>query len=78
VTKRFCGILAFFVRRFGPREAKIATGKAQILVPRRNQLLEEILVTDLTNHRLGSIIEKAAAAITNKGGRTSHAAIVHG
>jgi pyruvate,water dikinase len=40
-------------------------------------LLEgEILVTDLTNPDWDPIMKKAAAIITNKGGRTSHAAIV--
>ncbi|CAM2885296.1 phosphoenolpyruvate synthase [Flavobacterium frigoris] len=58
---------------------KIATGKARILnSPQEgNQLLEgEILVTDLTNPDWDPIMKKAAAIITNKGGRTSHAAIV--
>jgi pyruvate,water dikinase len=58
---------------------KIATGKARILnSPQEgNQLLEgEILITDLTNPDWDPILKKAAAIITNKGGRTSHAAIV--
>ncbi|PKH67850.1 phosphoenolpyruvate synthase [Flavobacterium sp. ALD4] len=58
---------------------KIANGKARILnSPQEgNQLLEgEILVTDLTNPDWDPIMKKAAAIITNKGGRTSHAAIV--
>ncbi|MFT7396153.1 MAG: pyruvate,water dikinase [Flavobacterium sp.] len=58
---------------------KIATGKARILnSPQEgNQLLKgEILVTDLTNPDWDPIMKKAAAIITNKGGRTSHAAIV--
>jgi pyruvate,water dikinase len=58
---------------------KIATGKARILEnPQEgHQLLEgEILVTDLTNPDWDPILKKAAAIITNKGGRTSHAAIV--
>jgi pyruvate,water dikinase len=58
---------------------KIATGKARILnnPQEGNQLLEgEILVTDLTNPDWDPIMKKAAAIITNKGGRTSHAAIV--
>lgn len=58
---------------------KIATGKARILNSPQdgNQLLEgEILVTDLTNPDWDPIMKKAAAIITNKGGRTSHAAIV--
>lgn len=36
----------------------------------------EILVTNLTNPDWDPIMKKAAAIITNKGGRTSHAAIV--
>jgi pyruvate,water dikinase len=58
---------------------KIASGKARILhnPQEGNQLLEgEILVTDLTNPDWDPIMKKAAAIITNKGGRTSHAAIV--
>lgn len=58
---------------------KIASGKARILnnPQEGNQLLEgEILVTDLTNPDWDPILKKAAAIITNKGGRTSHAAIV--
>jgi pyruvate,water dikinase len=58
---------------------KIATGKARILrSPQEgNQLLEgEILITDMTNPDWDPIMKKAAAIITNKGGRTSHAAIV--
>ncbi|UQD56510.1 phosphoenolpyruvate synthase [Flavobacterium sp. K5-23] len=58
---------------------KITTGKARILnnPQEGNQLLEgEILVTDLTNPDWDPVLKKAAAIITNKGGRTSHAAIV--
>lgn len=58
---------------------KISSGKARILhnPQEGNQLLEgEILVTDLTNPDWDPILKKAAAIITNKGGRTSHAAIV--
>jgi pyruvate,water dikinase len=58
---------------------KIATGKARILyTPQEgNQLLQgEILITDLTNPDWDPILKKAVAIITNKGGRTSHAAIV--
>jgi pyruvate,water dikinase len=58
---------------------KIATGKARILnnPQEGNQLLKgEILVTDLTNPDWDPIMKKAASIITNKGGRTSHAAIV--
>jgi pyruvate,water dikinase len=58
---------------------KIASGKARILhnPQEGNQLMEgEILVTDLTNPDWDTILKKAGAIITNKGGRTSHAAIV--
>ncbi|TDE53020.1 phosphoenolpyruvate synthase [Flavobacterium sp. GT3P67] len=58
---------------------KIASGKARILNNSQegNQLLEgEILVTDLTNPDWDPIMKRASAIITNKGGRTSHAAIV--
>ena len=59
--------------------SKIASGKARILhSPKEgNQLLEgEILITEATNPDWDPILKKAAAIITNKGGRTSHAAIV--
>ncbi len=58
---------------------KIVTGKARILKSPKDgeQLLEgEILVTDVTNPDWDPILKKSAAIITNKGGRTSHAAIV--
>ena len=58
---------------------KIATGKARILqnTEEGNQLLDgEILVTDFTNPDWDPIMKRASAIVTNKGGRTSHAAIV--
>ncbi len=58
---------------------KIATGKARILQnPQEGDQLQEgeILVTDITNPDWDPILKKAAAIVTNKGGRTSHAAIV--
>ena len=58
---------------------KIAAGKARILQsPAEADKLQkgEILVTDLTNPDWEPIMKKAAAIVTNKGGRTSHAAIV--
>ena len=58
---------------------KIASGKARILnSPQEGNLLQngEIIVTDLTNPDWDPIIKRASAIITNKGGRTSHAAIV--
>lgn len=57
----------------------IASGKARIIMSSADadKLLEgEVLVTDITNPDWDPILKKAAAIITNKGGRTSHAAIV--
>ena len=57
----------------------IASGKARLIVsPQDGHLLQkgEILVTDMTNPDWDPILKKAAAIVTNKGGRTSHAAIV--
>lgn len=58
---------------------KIASGKARILKdPSEAYKLKEgeVLVTDLTNPDWDPIMKKASAIVTNKGGRTSHAAIV--
>lgn len=58
---------------------KITSGKARILnSPQEGHLLQEgeIIVTDLTNPDWDPIMKRASAIITNKGGRTSHAAIV--
>ena len=58
---------------------KIASGKARILnSPQEGDLLQEgeIIITDLTNPDWDPIMKRASAIITNKGGRTSHAAIV--
>ena len=58
---------------------KIASGKARILNnPQEGHLLQngEIIITDLTNPDWDPIMKRASAIITNKGGRTSHAAIV--
>lgn len=58
---------------------KIRSGRARILhSPKEGKQLKEgeILVTDMTNPDWDPILKKAAAIITNKGGRTSHAAIV--
>lgn len=57
----------------------IASGVARILSsPAESWKLKtgEVLVTDITNPDWDPILKKAAAIITNKGGRTSHAAIV--
>ena len=58
---------------------KIAFGKARLLrSPQEANLLQEgeVLVTDITNPDWDPIMKRAAAIVTNKGGRTSHAAIV--
>ncbi|MCC7506395.1 MAG: phosphoenolpyruvate synthase [Saprospiraceae bacterium] len=58
---------------------KIAAGKARLLrSPKEARLLQEgeVLVTDITNPDWVPIMKHAAAIVTNKGGRTSHAAIV--
>ncbi|WP_340818099.1 phosphoenolpyruvate synthase [Methanolobus sp. WCC4] len=59
--------------------AKIATGKVHV-IPDVSQLSEfssgEILVADTTTPDWEPVMKKAAAIITNKGGRTCHAAIV--
>ena len=62
---------------------KIASGKVNILysldkrVSTGNEFLEgDILVTDMTDPDWEPIMKKASAIITNKGGRTCHAAIV--
>jgi len=58
---------------------KIATGKARIITdPRDGHQLQkgEILVTDITNPDWDTVLKKAGGIVTNKGGRTSHAAIV--
>lgn len=59
--------------------SKIATGIARILEsPKDSDKLKpgEIVVTDVTSPDWDPILKKAAAIITNKGGRTSHASIV--
>lgn len=59
--------------------SKIATGIARILQsPKDSDKLQagEIVVTDLTSPDWDPILKNAAAIITNKGGRTSHASIV--
>lgn len=58
---------------------KISTGKARIILnPRDGYQLQkgEILVTDITNPDWDPVLKKASGIVTNKGGRTSHAAIV--
>jgi pyruvate, water dikinase len=58
---------------------KIATGKVRVIQSAQHigQFQEgEILVTDKTDPDWQPIMKKAAAIITNRGGRTCHAAIV--
>lgn len=57
----------------------ITSGIARIIYsPAESHKLNkgDVLVTDITNPDWDPILKKAAAIITNKGGRTSHAAIV--
>jgi pyruvate,water dikinase len=57
----------------------LAFGTARILrSPSEADKLQagEVLVTDITNPDWDPVMKKAAAIVTNKGGRTSHAAIV--
>ena len=58
---------------------KIATGCVRV-IPNVSHIRDfqpgEILVTDITDPDWEPIMKKAAAIITNRGGRTSHAAIV--
>ncbi len=58
---------------------KIATGKVRVISNAKNMhqvLPNEILVTDMTDPDWEPIMKKAAGIITNRGGRTCHAAIV--
>jgi len=62
---------------------KIATGKVKIMYSLDKRLMEgaefeagDVLVTDMTDPDWEPIMKKAAAIVTNKGGRTCHAAIV--
>jgi pyruvate,water dikinase len=58
---------------------KIAAGRAKILnSPAESDKLQpgEILIADMTNPDWDPIMKIAAAIVTNKGGRTSHAAII--
>jgi len=62
---------------------KIASGKANILFSLDKRVFEghefkegDVLVTDMTDPDWEPIMKKASAIITNKGGRTCHAAIV--
>ena len=59
--------------------SKIVSGVARVLdSPAEAHKLQvgEILVTDITNPDWNIVLKKESVIITNKGGRTSHAAIV--
>ena len=62
---------------------KIATGKVNILFSLDKRIIEghefndgDVLVTDMTDPDWEPIMKRASAIVTNKGGRTCHAAIV--
>lgn len=58
---------------------KIATGKARIIreAAHMNELLPgEVLVTDITDPDWEPVMKIASAIVTNRGGRTCHAAII--
>ena len=58
---------------------KVATGIARVLQsPKEMDKLKkgEILITDVTSPDWDPLLQKCAAIVTNKGGRTSHASIV--
>jgi len=59
--------------------SKIATGPARVILsPKQAHLFKkgEVLVTDMTDPDWEPIMKIASAIVTDKGGRTSHAAIV--
>ena len=59
--------------------SKIATGKARVILDAKNITqfkAGEVLVTDMTDPDWEPIMKIASAIVTDKGGRTSHAAIV--
>lgn len=58
---------------------KIATGTARLLnSPREGEKLQkgDILITDTTSPDWDPLLKRVAGVVTNRGGRTSHAAIV--
>lgn len=58
---------------------KIAAGKARIILEAKDMhSLEtgEVLITDITDPDWEPVMKRAAAIVTNRGGRTCHAAIV--
>ena len=59
--------------------SKIAVGKARVILDAKNInrfKQKEILVTDMTDPDWEPIMKMSSAIVTDKGGRTSHAAIV--
>ena len=59
--------------------SKIASGQARVIMDAKNMnkfVQGEILVTDMTDPDWEPIMKIASAIVTDKGGRTSHAAIV--
>lgn len=59
--------------------SKVAVGRVRKLdSPAQGGLLQpgEVLVTDITDPDWDPVLKRASAIVTNKGGRTSHAAIV--
>ena len=58
---------------------RIGTGKARVIASLKeiNQLQEgEVLVTDMTDPDWEPVMKRASAIVTNRGGRTCHAAII--
>jgi len=90
--KDFTKITEFVMDDSAPRKTllkgiavgdKIGTGKVSILFSLDKRVTEgqefaagDVLVTDMTDPDWEPIMKKASAIITNKGGRTCHAAIV--
>jgi pyruvate,water dikinase len=79
-------LLTYYLEQRGPVLAKgrsvgekIASGRARVIadVSRLREFLPgEILVSDTTNPDWEPVMKTAAAIVTNRGGRTCHAAIV--
>ncbi|MBA2654257.1 MAG: phosphoenolpyruvate synthase [Gammaproteobacteria bacterium] len=58
---------------------KIGQGKARVIMdPRDMQIMQtgEVLVTDMTDPDWEPVMKRAGAIVTNRGGRTCHAAII--
>lgn len=59
--------------------ARIASGKARVILDVSNLsefIPGEVLITEITTPDWGPVLKTAAAIVTNRGGRTCHAAIV--